>query len=218
MNKKLLVALSLLLILSTYNFKNDNLKNTLNIKDILVDNNKILTKNEVETELSFLLDKNLFTLNSLNIQNELKKNSFIESFEIKKIYPATLKVKVFEKKPIAIIQDKKKKYLYSDNNELIIYDGSKEFDNLPLVFGKKKDFEIFFKNLKKIDFPLNQIKTYYFFEAKRWDLETKKGQIIKLPITNYSESLINFLKLKNQHNFGKYKIFDYRIKNQVILK
>ena len=97
MNKKLLVALSLLLILSTYNFKNDNLKNTLNIKDILVDNNKILTKNEVETELSFLLDKNLFTLNSLNIQDELKKNSFIESFEIKKIYPDTLKVKVFEK-------------------------------------------------------------------------------------------------------------------------
>ena len=138
MNRKLLVALSLLLILSTYNFKNDNLKNTLNIKDILVDNNKILTKNEVETELSFLLDKNLFTLNSLNIQNELKKNSFIESFEIKKIYPATLKVKVFEKKPIAIIQDKKNKYLYSDNNELIIYDGSKEFDNLPLVFGKKR--------------------------------------------------------------------------------
>ncbi len=218
MNKKLLVALSLLLIFSTYNFKNDNLKNTLNIKDILVDNNKILTKNEVETELSFLLDKNLFALNSLNIQDELKKNSFIESFEIKKIYPNTLKVKVFEKIPIAIIQDKKNKYLYSDNNELIIYDGSKKFDNLPLVFGKKKDFEIFFKNLKKIDFPFNQIKTYYFFEVNRWDLETKKGQIIKLPITNYSESLINFLKLKNQHNFEKYKIFDYRIKNQVILK
>ncbi|MEC7212750.1 MAG: FtsQ-type POTRA domain-containing protein, partial [Pseudomonadota bacterium] len=131
MNKKLLVALTLLLILSTYNFKNDNLKNTLNIKDILVDNNKILTKNEVETELSFLLDKNLFTLNTSNIQDELKKNSFIESFEIKKIYPDTLKIKVFEKKPIAIIQDKKNKYLYSDNNELIIYDGSKEFDNLP---------------------------------------------------------------------------------------
>ena len=143
MNKKLLVALSLLLILSTYNFKNDNLKNTLNIKDILVDNNKILTKNEVETELSFLLDKNLFTLNTSNIQDELKKNSFIESFEIKKIYPDTLKIKVFEKKPIAIIQDKKNKYLYSDNNELIIYDGSKEFDNLPLVFGQKKILKFF---------------------------------------------------------------------------
>ena len=99
----------------------------------------------METELSFLLDKNLFTLNSLNIQDELKKNSFIESFEIKKIYPDTLKVKVFEKKPIAIIQDKKNKYLYSDNNELIIYDGSKEFDNLPLVFGKKKTLNIFLK-------------------------------------------------------------------------
>jgi len=218
MKKRAIIAISLLLLLTTITSQQTIIITKLKLKQINIENNILVAEDELKKLLAPIYERNLIFLSYIEIERILMQNSFIESFEIKKIYPTTLKVKVFEKKPIAIIQDKKNKYLYSDNNELIIYDGSKEFDNLPLVFGKKKDFEIFFKNLKKIDFPLNQIKTYYFFEAKRWDLETKKGQIIKLPITNYSESLINFLKLKNQHNFEKYKIFDYRIKNQVILK
>ena len=36
------------------------------------------------------------------------KNSFIESFKVKKKYPNNLKIKVFEKKPIAILYNEKK--------------------------------------------------------------------------------------------------------------
>ena len=42
--------------------------------------------------------------------------------------------------------------------------------------------------------------------------------IIKLPVKDYKESLKNFLSIKNQDKFKKYKIFDYRIKDQLILK
>ena len=57
----------------------------------------------------------------------------------------------------------------------------KDFKNLPVVFGKKENFRIFYQNLKKINFPLNLIKSYYFFESNRWDLETYEKKIIKLP-------------------------------------
>ena len=46
----------------------------------------------------------------------------------------------------------------------------------------------------------------------------KNNQTIKLPIKNYEISLQNFIDLKDQINFGKYQIFDYRINNQIILK
>ena len=39
-----------------------------------------------------------------------------------------------------------------------------------------------------------------------------------LEVKNYEISLQNFIDLKDQINFGKYKIFDYRINNQIILK
>ena len=40
----------------------------------------------------------------------------------------------------------------------------------------------------------------------------------EIELKNYTESLQNFLKLKNRNNFDKHRIFDYRINNQLILK
>ena len=70
----------------------------------------------------------------------------------------------------------------------------------------------------KINFPIDQIKSFYFFEANRWDLLTRKNKLIKLPVDNYLESLKNFNTLEELDKFDKYKIFDYRIKDQLILK
>ena len=50
------------------------------------------------------------------------------------------------------------------------------------------------------------------------DLETSNGTIIRLPDNNYIESLQNYLKIKNKNSFKKYVVFDYRIKDQLILK
>ena len=59
-----------------------------------------------------------FFLNRKN-KNKVKEFQFIESFEIKRIYPDKLRIKIFEKKPIAILQNKKEKIIIQqrrDNN------------------------------------------------------------------------------------------------------
>ena len=89
---------------------------------------------------------------------------------------------------------------------------------MPIVFGDRENFKIFLKSLNEIDFPVSEIKTFYLFNSGRWDLVTKKNQTIKLPIQNYKESIKNYLYIKDQANFNKYKIFDYRINDQLILK
>ena len=61
-------------------------------------------------------------------------------------------------------------------------------------------------------------KTFYFFDSRRWDIITISNQLIKLPAENYEKSLKNFLGLKDYNNFYKYKVFDYRIQDQLILK
>jgi hypothetical protein len=42
-------------------------------------------------------------------------------------------------------------------------------------------------------------------------------KIVKLPIKNYLFSLQNFMKSQNNSDFNNYKVFDYRIKDQLIL-
>ena len=219
MKKRLIIGLLLLFLFSTYNIKfNETFFSNLKIKKITIENNKIINDKEIKEKLSFLYETNFFFLRIKNIEKKLKEIQFIESYQIKKVYPNNLIIKITEKKPIAIIQKSKQKKYFTVRGDLIDFRKIKKFEDLPTVFGDEKSFSTFYVNLKNINFPFKEIKTFYLFESKRWDLLTLKNQLIKLPITNYNKSLLNFISLKDQANFEKYKIFDYRIKDQLILK
>tara|TARA_B100000886_G_scaffold324158_1_gene268586 strand:+ start:2694 stop:3353 length:660 start_codon:yes stop_codon:yes gene_type:complete len=219
MSKRFLISLLLLLILSTYysTAKFNNYFN-LDIKKIILENNEIMSENELNKNLSFLYGKNLFFITKKSIERKINQDSFIEKLEIKKIYPNKLKIKVYEKKPIFILQNKKKKYYYTDSDKILDYIYIEKFKNLPLVFGRKADFELFYNNLKKINFPIGTIKSFYLFESGRWDLKTQDNKTIKLPSKNYDESLKNYISITDKDIFKKYIIFDYRINGQLILK
>ena len=219
MKKRLIIGILLLSLFSTYNIKfNKTFFSNLQIKKITIENNKIIKDKEIKEKLSFLYETNFFFLRTKTIEKKLREIQFIESYQIKKIYPNNLIIKITEKKPIAIIQKSKQKKYFTVRGDLIDFRKIKIFEDLPNVFGDEKSFSTFYVNLKNINFPFKEIKTFYLFESKRWDLLTLKNQLIKLPINNYNKSLLNFISLKDQTNFEKYKIFDYRIKDQLILK
>ena len=218
MKKRVFFASVILIFLSTYTLKiNNSLDKKIQIEKITIENNKILDDQTIKKKISFLYEENLFFLNNKKIISKLQELDFIDSIKIKKIYPNQIKVKIYEKQPIAIIQNKKEKK-YFTNKGLVNYKKLNGFEDLPIVFGDNKSFEIFYNNLVKIDFPITDIKKFYLFESRRWDIVTLENQLIKLPIKNYDLSLKNFIKLKNQINFRKYKTFDYRINDQLILK
>ena len=91
------------------------------------------------------------------------------------------------------------------------------FNDLPIVFGNGKEFYSLYKNIQNMNFPLEMIKSFYSFESGRWDLIMQEDKVIKLPIKDYSSSLENFMLSSTNSNFNNYKIFDYRIKDQIIL-
>ena len=219
MKKRFLIATALLLLLTTYNSnKNLSFYEKFNVKKIVINNNFNFKEEEIKKDLSFLYNTNIFSVQSQNIIKQLNDDSFIESLEIKKIYPNKLKIKVFEKKPVAILQNKKKKFYYTDKGYVINYTDIDKFKNLPIVFGSKKNFKDLLNDLKEINFPTQKIKSFYFFESNRWDLITYKNQTVKLPIKNYDKSLKNFMNIYQKDNFNKFSTFDYRINNQLILK
>ena len=218
MKIRIFTAVALLIILTTINSKDHFVISKFNLKEVTVENNFLLKDKDIKNLLVPIYNKNLLFLKNIEVEKALTQNSFIESFNIKKKYPNTLKIKVFEKKPIAVLFNQKKKFYLSDKIELIEFKYLPNYQNLPEVIGNKYDFKIFYKNLKKINFPVNIIKKYTLYEAKRWDLEIINNKVIKLPSENYNKSLESFLSLKNKNSFEIYKLFDYRINNQLILK
>ena len=218
MKKRLIIALALLVLFSTYKSQKIFSSNKFNVKKIKIENNFILEEEYIKKNLAFIYKSNLIFLNNTQIEEKIKKIDFIESFEIKKIYPDKIKITVYEKKPIAVLQHKREKYYISENIELIKYLDLKNYKDLPVVFGNKENFSKLYKNLKKINFPLDLVTRYYLYESKRWDIETNNQVTIKLPTKNYITALKNYMELRKENNFDKYKVFDYRINGQLILK
>ena len=89
---------------------------------------------------------------------------------------------------------------------------------MPIIFGNQKNFDLFLKEIKNHKFPEDQIKAFYYFDIGRWDIILKNGKTIKLPEKNYLEALTNLNDIIYNDNFKKYSIFDYRIKDQLILE
>ncbi len=218
MKKSFLGFLILFILFTTYLPKFHLSKNfNFFIKDIKIDNNYIINDKEIIDRLKFLYSENLFFLDTQKIKTNLKKETFIQSYSIKKIYPDTLRLLIVEKKPIAILQNKKKKFYISDKGDKINFIDNDNYKNLPTVFGGSEKFYLLYKDLKKINFPFEKIKSFYYFEAGRWDLIMLEDKVIKLPEKDYLFSLKNYMKSSNDNSFNIYKTYDYRVKDQLIL-
>ena len=112
MRKRFIFAFVLLILLSTYNLQNHySISSKFYIKKIIVENNFILKEEDIIQNLLFLYKTNLFFLGEKKLKHQINKMDFVESFKIKKIFPNTIKIEIYEKKPIAILQKKRKKIL-----------------------------------------------------------------------------------------------------------
>jgi cell division septal protein FtsQ len=218
MKKRLTIATLLFILLTTITSQKKIFIDNFNLRKIEIENNFLLKDNDIKKSLKSIYNKNLLTLNYKEIEQVLMQNSFIDSFDVKKKYPETLKIKVFERKPIAILLNKKKKFYLSEKIDLIEFKDLEDYKNLPYVFGDKDKFQSLYQDLERINFPFNLIKNYIYFESSRWDLKTINKKTIKLPEKNYIKSLQNYLIIYNKDSFAKYTTFDYRIEDQLVLK
>ncbi len=218
MRKRVVISLILFFFLTTIVSNQKLITLNFKIKEIIIENNSLVKEKEIKKLLVPIYDKNLLFIKNTDIEKAIMQNSFIDSYNVKKKYPSTLSIKIFEKKPIGILLNRKKKYYLSEKIDLIEFKDFPNFQNLPYIFGNKDEFKILYFNLVKINFPLNLIKRYTFFESGRWDLKTHDNNTIKLPTKHYLKSLKNYLSIRNKDNFKKYKVFDYRVSNQLIMK
>lgn len=217
---KFFLLLFLFLLLTTFNANNSkNYKSFFfQIKEINVENTFAINSLILKKDLNFLINTSLLFLDKKKIKEKTSKYEFISVIKMKKIFPNKLTVQVLEKKPIAIQIIGNKKFYITNQGENLIYFDFKGYEKLPIIFGNQRNFHLFFKEIKNSSFPIEKIKTFYYFDIGRWDIELKNKKIIKFPEKNYKKIFEKISLILNDINFEKYKIFDYRIKDQLILQ
>ena len=217
--KKLFTYLFFLLLLTTIN--NLSLINSeyLNLKINQIKVSGLNNENnlKITEEFNRLVNKkNLFFINKDYFVNILEKNNLIHSFEVRKIYPNSIEVKIKKTKFLAITNYNKKKFFIGSNGKLINFEFLDK--NFPFVFGKIniEDFIKFTKIIAKSKFNFEEISELYFFPSGRWDIKNNKGILIKLPETNLSKALNLAYHITINETFKSDKVIDLRIYNHVI--
>jgi len=187
----------------------------INIEGIINSNEKELNKN-----LEKLKGKSLIFISRNIIKESINDLNFIKEIKVKKIYPDTIKIIVVELKPLANFINKDNKFLILESGDLIENSSENKFDKLPIILGSgaEKKFHIFYQSLMMENFEIDLIKEFNYFKINRWDIVLKDGKIIKLPINKYEDSIKEFLSIYKKKDYYDFKVFDFRIKGQLILK
>ena len=217
---KIFFLVFIFLIFSTYKVKY-NLEGSsiiFPIKQILIENNVATDLQKLKYDFNFLINKNLLFLNEGKILKTIKKYDFISNIQLKKKYPNTLKITIIEKVPVATQTIDRKKFYITKDNEKINFIDLKIYSNLPIIIGKYKNFDIFYNDLETNNFKVNEIKAFYYFDVGRWDIVLKNEKAIKFPEKDYLNLLPKINLMLRNNNFSKYKVFDFRIQDQLILQ
>tara|TARA_B100000686_G_scaffold205038_1_gene211863 strand:- start:313 stop:996 length:684 start_codon:yes stop_codon:yes gene_type:complete len=222
---KIFLLIIVLIFLTTYTpnkFEKDleNNNNFFKIQKIVILDNLLVKEEDILSKINLLYDKNIFLIKGKDIEKSLKNLNFLKKIEVKKKYPDTIIVKIFETKPVGILYKDKNQYLLDSSSNLIEIDKKIDFAGLPSIFGDdvEKNFINFLTLLEKNNFPTKNIKNFFYFKIGRWDLELSDSRLIKLPYNVNSSIIKKTTDLLNRKDFQKYKIIDLRIDGKIIVE
>ena len=222
---RIILLLAAFIFLTTYNPNEFNAfpkkKNLFfKIRNIEIINNHLIRENEIVERLAHIYEKNILFIERNDVERPLKSIDFLEKIEVKKTYPNTITIKVYETKPIAILFKKNHKYLLDSSSNLITFNENMLIDNFPSVFGKgaEQDFINFYNQLKNNNFPNQKIKNFYYFQIGRWDLKLLNDLIIKFPASKIIEAIQQSVELLANKDFRNYKVIDLRIHGKIVVE
>ncbi len=216
-SKKIIIYLFLFIIIGSLNNKNFvNFKLT-KISEIAIIGLDDSSSQKLIKNLNFLQLNNLFLLKKKELTEIIDSNTLVETYSVYKNYPSTLNIKINKATFLAQVKKDNEIYFLGSNGKLT-KKNNKKLD-VPYIFGdfnNKNFFEL--KNI--IDesyFNYNEIQNLFFFKSGRWDIETKKGLLIKLPKEGMKKSFDLLNKILSDDSKEKIKKIDFRQKNQIII-
>ncbi len=222
---KIILLLTILIFLTTYSpnkvtFFNKNNNFFFKIQNIEITNNNKINKTDIINKLNHIYNKNILFISNNDILESLKTVNYLGKIEVKKKYPDTIVIRIYETKPVGILFKNNTKYIIDTVSNLITFNDNLVNNNFPNIFGKdaERDFINFFEQLKNNKFPRKEVKNYYYFQVDRWDVKLTNNQIIKFPSKKRKEAIQQSVKLLNHEDFEDYKVIDLRIHGKIVVE
>ena len=218
-NIVIIFSILLIMVIILYTCLNSSMFNS---KNIVIEGNKYVDENYIEKVLEFKNDKNIFRYNMNNMEKILLDNKYIESINIKRLFPDTIKISIIEKEIYAVLSNNNE-YCYIDNkgnfidkiniydkdNNIVVINIDYDLNNLQEIKFKNEEDrkrllyllecikqESIYKKMKKIDMAqINSIKMYTKDDIK---ILLNNDESLKYNISKLSMILFDLQSKKQQ--------------------
>lgn len=195
----------------------------LHIQNIEIEGSKNSNKEKIESIIP-INEKSLFTLDLNDTALEIQKLNWVKKVNIKKQFPNTIKILIFENDPFAYLLKDQKTFLIDIDGEIISEENAlNNIDEYLIVTGKDSQ-----RNLSKLIRDINiaypeilaSLYELEFIEERRWDIIINNNLRIKLSESDVQNSLINLKKLIKDNKILKSNIIevDLRISDRAIFR
>ena len=217
-SKKIFIYIFFFVFLGTINNHTILNSNTFKIKNFQIIGLENNYKKDLENNLLNITKFNIFFVNKDYLKSELNSNSLIEAFQIFKIYPSSLDIRIKKTNFLARLNINGDIFLIGSNGKFTKDFFLSDSEKLPFIFGNPKvdEFLKIFSTINTSEFKYENVKNLFFYKSGRIDLELKDNILIKLPLENLENVFKKISHLLFNNKFNK-KIIDARVPNQIIL-
>ena len=152
-----------------------------NIKNIVIEQNEKITKEQIISLSGVNIDENLFKININEIINNIKESAYIESVEVHRVLPSDLRIVVKERVPTFMVEFLDS-FVYL-NNQGYILEISEEKLPVPIIMGYETLIEEIQEGNRLINKDLYKLETVLrIMEAAR--SHEVSEMITKIDISN----------------------------------
>ncbi len=199
-----------------------SVKNGFVVKNIHVTGREKVEKETLLALLNVQINDPILNFKPSEIQEFIKKLSWVEQVQVKRKFPDTIFIHLLERKPIALWQHNKKIVVVDKDGHVLTHDNIGAYYHLPLFIGAQAHQHIseILPLIRAEKNVLNEIEAITYISNRRWDLVLKNGAIVKLPEHDVGLALSQLSKLAETDQIFKkdLSIIDLRLEDQVILR
>tara|TARA_B100001113_G_scaffold53979_1_gene39901 strand:- start:9 stop:773 length:765 start_codon:yes stop_codon:yes gene_type:complete len=127
---KILLLAFMLMIPVSFSYKWASYRNIFVMKNIKIEGNAILEKRDYLEIIGNLNEKQIADVDTKSLSKDLEAIAFVKAARVSRHYPNEIKIDIVERKPIAIINNKKQ---FLIDNEAVILPDSKSFIETALI-------------------------------------------------------------------------------------
>ncbi len=161
----------------------------------------------------------LTSIDLKKISSEIDNIDWVKKSELRKIYPSTLEVQVYEHNPIAIWYNEGDKFLVDGDSKIITELNPNKFKNLKVVAGPNalEDIPVIISMIKKYPEFEKKIKSLLRVGDRRWTIRLHNGITIHLPEKNIANAIEEIEDLDNEYSLlSRYiEIIDMRLPDRI---